>query len=375
MSSNLFTPLPIRGITLPNRIAVSPMCEYSSPDGFATDWHLVHLGSRAVGGAGLVIVEATAVEPVGRITSADLGIWKDEHIGALQRITAFIKSQGAVPGIQLAHAGRKASTQVPWEGGKVIRPGEPDGWQVVAPSPIPFRDGDPIPHELTIAEIKALIVAFAAATQRALTAGFEVIEIHGAHGYLINEFLSPLSNRRQDEYGGSFENRMRFLREVIGAVREKMPPELPLFLRISASDWAEGGWDIEDSVALARVVRSLGVDLIDASSGGNALHAKIPVAPGYQIPFAERIRRETGMLTGGVGLITDSMQAEEIIASGQADLVLLARELLRDPYFPMHAAQILGVPVSAPNQYLRAFHGSVPRTAAVPVPALLSLTR
>jgi 2,4-dienoyl-CoA reductase-like NADH-dependent reductase (Old Yellow Enzyme family) len=348
------------------------MCEYSSPDGFATDWHLVHLGSRAVGGAGLVIVEATAVEPDGRITFGDLGIWKDEHIAELQRITAFIKSQGAVPGIQLAHAGRKASTQLPWEGGKVIPPGEPNGWLPVAPSPIPFRDGDSIPQELTVAEIRGLVAAFAAATRRALAAGFEVIEIHGAHGYLINEFLSPLSNYRTDEYGGSFANRVRFLLEVVGAVRGEMPEELPLFLRISATEWAEGGWTIEDSVELAGVVVSLGVDLIDVSSGGNAIHAKIPVGPGYQVPLAEEIRREAGILTGAVGLITDAQQAEAIVESGQADIVLLARELLRDPYFPMHAAQELGVPVSAPNQYLRAFPGSVSR-AATEAPVLAAI--
>lgn len=338
------------------------MCEYSSPDGFATDWHMVHLGSRAVGGAGLVMVEATAIEPDGRITFGDLGIWKDEHIAAMQRITAFIKSQGSVPGIQLAHAGRKASTQLPWEGGKVIAPGERNGWQPVAPSPIPFREGDPIPHPLTISGIQGLTAAFAAATRRALASGFEVIEIHGAHGYLINEFLSPLSNHRRDEYGGSFDNRIRFLIEVIAAVRGEMPAHLPLFLRISATDWAEGGWTIEDSVALAKVVKPLGVDLIDTSSGGNAAHAKIPVGPGFQAPLAEQIRRETGILTGAVGLITEAHQAEAILAGGQADIVLLARELLRDPYFPMHAAEVLGVPVRSPNQYLRAFAGSVART-------------
>jgi len=373
MPSTLFTPLPIRGITLPNRIAVSPMCEYSSPDGFATDWHLVHLGSRAVGGAGLVIVEATAVEPHGRITCGDLGIWKDAHIVNLSRITEFIKSQGAVPGIQLAHAGRKASAQLPWDGGAAIRPTEPNGWQVVAPSPIAFREGDPIPHELTTAEINTLIEAFGAATRRALAAGFEVIEIHGAHGYLINEFLSPLSNFRQDEYGGPFENRVRFLREVIHAVRHEMPRHAPLFLRISATDWADGGWTVDDSVDLARIVQTLGVDLIDASSGGSALHAKIPAGPGYQAPFAERISRETGILTGAVGMITDAVQANGIIESGQADIVLLARELLRDPYFPMHSANSLGVPVQAPIQYLRAFPGSVPRAVApksLLVPAL-----
>jgi 2,4-dienoyl-CoA reductase-like NADH-dependent reductase (Old Yellow Enzyme family) len=361
MSSSLFIPLPIRGITLPNRIAVSPMCEYSSIDGFANDWHLVHLGSRAAGGAGLVIVEATAIEPDGRITHGDLGIWKDEQIDPLRRIAAFIKSQGSVPAIQLAHAGRKASTLLPWEGNAVIAPGKPNGWQAVAPSAIPFREGDPVPHALTIPEIKALVDSFAAAARRALAAGFEVIEIHGAHGYLINEFLSPLSNHRRDEYGGDYENRVRFLREIIHAVRHEMPRELPLFLRISATDWMEGGWTIDDSVALARIVKTLGVDLIDSSSGGNALHAKIPVGPGYQVPLADRIRNEANILTGAVGMITEPQQAEAILQNGQADLVLLARELLRDPYFPMRAAQALGAPIHAPKQYLRAWPGSLPR--------------
>jgi len=361
MGSSLFTPLTIRGITFPNRIAVSPMCEYASDDGFANEWHLVHLGSRAVGGAGLVIVEATAVEAEGRITFGDLGIWKEEHIPALLRITNFIKSQGAVPGIQLAQAGRKASAELPWDGGAAIRPNAPNGWQVVAPSPIPFREGDPIPHEVTESEIESVVASFAAAARRALAAGFEVFEIHGAHGYLIHEFLSPLSNHRQDEYGGSFENRIRFLREVISAVRREMPWNLPLFLRISATDWVEGGWNVEDSVELSRIAKTLGVDLIDVSSGGNAAHAKVPVGPAYQTPFAERIRREASVLTGAVGMITEAQQANGIIESGQADLVLLARELLRDPYFPMRPAQTLEVPVSAPNQYLRAWPGSVSR--------------
>jgi 2,4-dienoyl-CoA reductase-like NADH-dependent reductase (Old Yellow Enzyme family) len=351
---NLFTPLTIREVTLPNRIAVSPMCEYSSEDGFATDWHLVHLGGRAVGGAGLVIAEASAVEPRGRITYADLGIYKDEHIPMLRRITAFIKSQGAVPGIQLAHAGRKASTQVPWDGGAVIALGEPNGWQVVAPSPIPFREGDPIPHELSVAEIQGIVQDFASAAHRAITAGFEVIEIHGAHGYLINEFLSPLSNHRTDAY----KDGSRFLQEVIAAVRTEIGPGIPLFLRISATDWVEGGWTIEDSVELARRVD---VDLIDASSGGIASRAKIPVGPGYQVPFAEQIRRETGKLTGAVGLITEAQQADEIIRSGKADIVLLAREMLRNPYFAMRAAHNLGAKAEAPKQYLRAFDGSTRR--------------
>ncbi len=360
-TSTLFTPLKIRDVTLPNRIAVSPMCEYSSDDGFANDWHLVHLGSRAVGGAGLVIAEATAVAADGRITFGDLGIWKDDHVSFLKRITTFIKSQGAVPGIQLAHAGRKASSQLPWDGGNAIATGQPNGWQAVAPSPIPFREADPAPRELSETEIHGLVDAFATATSRALTAGFEVVEIHGAHGYLINEFLSPLSNHRTDQYGGSFDNRMRFLLEIVTAVRAKLGPARPLFLRISATEYVEGGWTLDDSVELARRVQPLGVDLIDASSGGNALKAKIPVAPGYQVPFAERIRRETGLLTGAVGLITEARQAEEIVASGQADVVLLAREMLRDPYFAIHAAHALGAKIEAPKQYVRAFAGAVIR--------------
>jgi 2,4-dienoyl-CoA reductase-like NADH-dependent reductase (Old Yellow Enzyme family) len=359
--ATLFAPLAIREITLPNRIAVSPMCEYSSEDGFANDWHLVHLGSRAVGGAGLVMTEATAVEADGRITAPDLGIWKTGHIEPLRRITSFIKSQGSVPGIQLAHAGRKASTRAPWDGGAAVPPGQPNGWQVVAPSAVPFREGDPVPRELTPAGIQRLVEAFAAAARRALAAGFEVIEIHGAHGYLINQFLSPLSNFRADEYGGSFENRVRMALEIVKAVRQELGPGVPLFLRISATDWTEGGWTIDDSVELARRVKALGVDLIDASSGGNVLGATIPLGPGYQVAFAERIRREAGLLTGAVGLIATAEQAESILQSGQADLVLLAREFLRDPYFPVHAAQNLGVPVSLPKQYLRAIPDSVRR--------------
>lgn len=361
MSLNLFSSFFLRGLSLPNRVAVSPMCEYSCQDGFASDWHLVHLGSRAVGGAGLVIAEATAVESRGRITSGCLGIWKDEHIGMLSRITAFIKAQGSVPAIQLAHAGRKASTLLPWEGTAAIPPGEPNGWLVVAPSPIPFRPEDPVPHELSIAEIKDLAAAFGAATRRALEAGFEVIEIHGAHGYLIHEFLSPISNCREDEYGGSFENRLRFLREVIHAVRHEMPRQMPLFLRISATDWVDGGWTVEDSVSLARIVQPLGVDLIDVSSGGNVPNAQIPVGPGFQVPFAARIRREAGIATGAVGMITEAIQANAIIESGQADIVLMARELLRDPYFPLRAAQTLDAPLHVPKQYLRAWTGSIPR--------------
>ena len=358
----LFTPLTIRGITLPNRLAVSPMCEYSCVDGFANDWHFVHLGSRAVGGAGLVIAEATAVVPEGRITYGDLGIWRDEHIAPLRRITNFITAQGSVPGIQLAHAGRKASCELPWDGGKAIKPGATNGWQVVAPSPEPFLADDPTPHELTVDEIHQITAAFVAATRRALDAGFEVIEIHGAHGYLINEFLSPLANHRTDEYGGSFENRTRFALETITAVRDEMGPDLPLFLRISASDWVAGGWTIEDSVELSRRAAKAGVDLIDCSSGGVAPGAKIQVGPGYQVPFARQIRAEAGVATGAVGMIAEAQQANAILQNGDADLVLLARELLRDPYFPMHAAQQLGVQVKAPAQYLRAFHGSVRRS-------------
>ena len=357
----LFAPLTIRELTLANRIAVSPMCEYSSEDGFANDWHLVHLGSRAVGGAGLVMTEATAVEADGRITWADLGIWKTEHIEALKRITSFIKSQGSTPGIQLAHAGRKASTEVPWDGGAFIAQDQSHGWQIVGPSAVPFLEGNPAPRELTTADILRVVEAFAAAAHRALTAGFEVIEIHGAHGYLIHEFLSPLSNFRTDEYGGSFDNRIRIALEVAKAVRQEMGPNLPLFLRISATDWTEGGWTIDDSVELARRVKAHGVDLIDVSSGGNVAAARIPVEPGYQVGFAERIRKEAGLLTGAVGMITSSEQAESIIQSGQADVVLLAREFLRDPYFPLHAAQNLGVPVTLPKQYLRAVPNSIRR--------------
>jgi len=351
---HLFSPLRIRGVALRNRIVVSPMCQYSCDNGFANDWHLVHLGSRAAGGAALVIAEATAVEPYGRISPGDLGIWKDEHIAPLARIAAFIRGQGAAAGIQLAHAGRKASIKVPWEGGAFI-PESQGGWHTVAPSPIPFRDSDAPPLELSKPQICAIVQAFAAAARRALTAGFEVIEIHGAHGYLINEFLSALANHRGDEYGGSFENRTRFLREVVQAVRGAWRDSLPLFVRISASDWVDGGWTIADSVSLASMLQPLGVDLIDCSSGGLVPYAKIEPAPGFQVPFAERIRRETGILTGAVGMITDPKQADCIIRDGRADLVLLAREFLRNPYFPLHAAKALGVENAPPVQYKRAF--------------------
>ena len=330
------------------------MCQYSSVDGFATDWHLVHLGSRAIGGAALVMMEATAVEARGRISPADQGIWKDEHVAMLSRIAGFLREHGAVAGVQLAHAGRKASTKPPWQGGGQIAASE-GGWQTVAPSAIPFRPQDAAPAELSKGEIASLIDSFRAAAQRALAAGFQVVEIHGAHGYLIHQFLSPLSNRRTDEYGGPLANRMRFALQVTEAVRGAWPRDLPLFLRVSASDWVEGGWDVADSVELARCARGIGVDLIDCSSGGSSLEQKIPLAPGYQVPFAERIRREAEIPTGAVGLITSAKQADEIVSTGKADMVLLAREFLRDPYFPLHAARELGVEPKPPIQYGRAF--------------------
>ncbi len=350
----LFSPLTLRGITLPNRIVVSPMCQYSAEDGFANDWHLVHLGSRAVGGAGTVIVEATAVEARGRISPGDLGIWTDAHIEFLQRISRFLKQNGAVPAIQLAHAGRKASTSAPWLGGRPV-PETEGGWQPVAPSPVPFNHDSPVPRELTVAEIKQTVDNFAAAAIRSLHAGFEIIELHGAHGYLMHEFLSPLTNQRTDEYGGSFENRTRFVREVIEAVRRVWPERLPLFLRISASDWADGGWTVDDSVQLTKEVAPLGVDLVDCSSGGAVSYAKVKTGPGYQVPFAEQVRRETGVPTGAVGMITDPAQAETILDRQQADLVIVARELLREPYWALKAADTLGGEARVPVQYQRAF--------------------
>jgi 2,4-dienoyl-CoA reductase-like NADH-dependent reductase (Old Yellow Enzyme family) len=352
---HLFSTLRIRDVVFRNRIAVSPMCQYSSDDGFASDWHLVHLGSRAVGGAGLVMVEASAVEARGRISPGDLGIWKDEHIGPLGRIAAFLRAQGAVAGIQLAHAGRKASTHVPWEKGGTFIPESEGGWRTVAPSPVPFRDTDTRPLELSKGEIRSIVEAFTAAAHRALTAGFEVIEIHAAHGYLINEFLSPLSNDRRDEYGGPFENRIRLVLEITESIRSVWPDSLPLFIRISAIDWVDGGWTIDDSVNLARLLKPLGVDLIDCSSGGLSPHARIELGPGYQVPFSERIRRETGFMTGAVGMITEPQQADRIIREGRADMVLLARQFLRDPYFALHAAQGLGTEIVPPVQYKRAF--------------------
>lgn len=351
----LFEPISIRGITLKNRIVVSPMCEYSSHDGFANDWHLVHLGSRAVGGAALVIAEATAVSPEGRITPDDLGIWKDEHIDFLQLITSFIEKQNAVPGIQLAHAGRKASHHRPWDGGKTLQSNE-GAWQTSAPSAIPFKHDEPAPTAMTKEQIQQLINDFRSAAVRATKAGFKLIEIHAAHGYLLNEFMCASSNQRDDEYGDSFENRIRIVLEVIDAIREVWSKELPLFVRISCVEWIEGGWTLEDSIKFVNAIQDKDVDLIDCSSGGNSHAQKIPGAPLYQVPFAEAIKKQTGMKTGAVGLITTAQQAEGILQSQQADLIVLARQLLRDPYFPLHAAKELGVDIPWPDQYLRAKH-------------------
>jgi 2,4-dienoyl-CoA reductase-like NADH-dependent reductase (Old Yellow Enzyme family) len=359
--AGLFDPLAIREVKFTNRVFVSPMCQYSSHDGYANDWHFVHLGSRAVGGAGLVLTEATAVLPEGRISPQDLGIWADEHIEMLSRIVRFIHEQGSVAGMQLAHAGRKASTHRPWEAPGAISESE-GGWKVVAPSVIPFSDTYPMPQALTLDGIQEVIAAFAAAARRACQAGFRVVEIHAAHGYLIHEFLSPLSNRREDDYGGSFENRTRLCREVVAGVRSSWPKELPLFLRISATDWVDGAWDVDDSVKLARQLKPIGVDLIDCSSGGNVPHTEIPVGPGYQVAFAERIRSEAEIMTGAVGMITSPVQAEHIIRTEQADAVIMAREFLRDPYWALRAAGELDQPIAWPVQYLRAApKGAQPR--------------
>ena len=351
--THLFQPLTQRGVTLKNRIVISPMCQYSSQDGFSTDWHLVHLGSRAVGGAGLILLEAAAVTPEGRITPDDLGIWQDEHVDGLRRITDFMRGQGCVAGIQLAHAGRKASHSSPWKGGAALTAAN-GGWTTVAPSAQPFTPDEPTPQALDQAGITQVIEDFRQATRRAVAAGFEVIELHAAHGYLLHEFMSPLSNARTDEYGGSFENRVRLLLEVTAVTRAELPDNLPLWVRISATDWTEGGWTAEDSVRLAALLKEQGVDLLDCSTGGNVAKADIPVGPGYQVRFAEQVRRETGLATGAVGIITEAQQAEEILAAGRADVVLLARESLRDAYFPLHAAQELGVDLEWPNQYARA---------------------
>lgn len=349
----LFTPLKLREVEFRNRIFVSPMCQYSSADGKPTDWHLVHLGARAVGGAGLVIAEATAVSPEGRISPCDLGIWSDAHGQALERVVGFIHSQGAAAGVQIAHAGRKASTAPPWDGGGLVGP-EQGGWEPVGPSPVAFAPGFATPRELTAGDLEGIVEAFGAAARRARDAGFDCVEIHAAHGYLLHQFLSPLSNLRTDRFGGSFENRLAFPLAVVARVREVWPASRPLFVRISATDWVEGGWSLDDSVALARRLKTAGVDLVDCSSGGSAPHAKIPVGPGYQAPLAAAIRKEVGVATGAVGMVTSPEQAEQILATGQADAVLMARELLRNPYWPLMAARKLGATVSWPRQYLRA---------------------
>jgi len=353
MSSQLFSSLQIKSITFQNRITISPMCQYSAEDGFANDWHLVHLGSRATGGSGLIIQEATAVSPEGRISPSDLGLWSDDHIQKLQSITKFIISQGSVPGIQLAHAGRKASVSSPWYGNKKLAQNQ-GGWETVAPSAISYHDNEPAPTELDTVGIQKVISDFKSATRRAKQAGYQVLEIHAAHGYLLHEFLSPLTNTRTDEYGGSFENRIRLLLDVLQAAQSEWSKELPLFVRISASDWADGGWDIEESVQLSKILKEKGVDLIDVSSGGLVVHQQIPLGPNYQVHFAEKIKKETGILTGAVGLITTSQQAEDIVTSGKADLVLFARQSLRNPNLGLHFAKELGADIIWPKQYDRA---------------------
>ena len=352
--TNLFDPLTIGSITIRNRIGVSPMCQYCYEDGFSNDWQLVHLGARAAGGAGLIITEATAVEARGRITPHDAGIWKDDHIPLLRKVTRFIKEQGAVPGIQIAHAGRKANTHRPWDGSSPITMDDPQFWQVVGASPIAFADGYQTPQELTTEEIHAIAIAFRHGAERALQAGFEFLEIHAAHGYLLHSFLSPLSNHRSDQYGGSFANRTRLLLEVIGEIRKVWQDNLPLAVRISATDWVENGWTITESVELARLFIQAGVDVVDCSSGGNLPKAPVPVGPGYQVPFSETIR-STGVMTAAVGLITAPAQADQIIRNQQADIVLLGREMLRNPSWALHAAHALRQAPPVPPQYLRGF--------------------
>jgi 2,4-dienoyl-CoA reductase-like NADH-dependent reductase (Old Yellow Enzyme family) len=361
---HLFSELQLRGVELPNRIGVSPMCEYSCVDGYANDWHFTHLASRAVGGAGLVFTEAAAVSPEGRISPEDLGVWSEKHFEPLERIARFVGAQGAIPGIQLAHAGRKGGVYRPWSGQGAVAEAL-GGWRPVGPSAVAFAENFWTPTELNVAGIEELQSAFATAAKRAWTAGFRLIELHAAHGYLLHEFLSPLSNLRKDAYGGGFDNRTRMLRETVAAVRDGLPDRCPLLVRISATDWTEGGWDLEQSIALARELRTLGVDAIDCSSGGNVEKASIPVGPGYQVPFARRVRREAEIATAAVGMITDPAQADQIIRNGEADLVLLAREMLRDPYWPLHAAEALEQSISWPVQYLRAGpRDAKPRTPA-----------
>lgn len=353
MSSKLFSPLSIKIITLKNRIAISPMCQYSAIDGFANDWHLVHLGSRAIGGAGLIIQEATSVSPEGRISPEDLGLWRDEQIEKLQQINSFIVSQNSVPGIQLAHAGRKASAASPWNGGRRVAIDQ-GGWNTVAPSAVAYHENEEVPLALDKTGIQKVITDFKSATKRAVEAGFQVMEIHAAHGYLMHQFLSPLSNFRTDEYGGSFENRIRLTLEVLEAVQSEWPENLPLLVRISASDWAEGGWNLEESIQLSKILKEKGVDLIDVSSGGAVSHQQIPLGPNYQVAFAESIKKEAGIPTGAVGLITEAAQAEEIIASGKADLILFARESLRNPNLGLTFAHELEAEIAWPKQYERA---------------------
>jgi 2,4-dienoyl-CoA reductase-like NADH-dependent reductase (Old Yellow Enzyme family) len=363
MSHPLFSSFQLRSVVFPNRIGVSPMCEYSSEDGFANDWHLVHLGARAQGGAGLVMTEASAVTPEGRISINDLGIWKDEHIEKLAQIAQFIHAQGARCGVQLAHAGRKGSMTAPFGGERLLGP-EEGRWEPLGPSPLAFSPTYAVPKELDEAGIAGVVSAFADAAKRADKAGFDCVEIHAAHGYLLHEFLSPLANQRTDQYGGSFDNRIRLVLEVVDAVRAAWPDRLPLFVRISATDWAEGGWTADESVELARRLREHGVDLVDVSSGGQVPNAKIPVGPGFQVRFAARIRKEAGIPTAAVGMITEPQQAADIVANGEADIVLLARQMLRDPYWPLHAAAALGEMASWPVQYLRAApHGSTVRAS------------
>ncbi|AEV15362.1 MAG: NADH:flavin oxidoreductase/NADH oxidase [Thermus sp.] len=348
--SLLFSPLTLRGLRLKNRLAMSPMCQYSATaEGQVTDWHLLHYPTRALGGVGLVLVEATAVLPEGRISPLDLGIWSEDHLPGLKELARRIREAGAVPGIQLAHAGRKAGTTPPWEGGK------PLGWRVVGPSPLPFAEGYPVPEALDEAGMERVLEAFVQGARRALRAGFQVVELHMAHGYLLSSFLSPLSNGRTDAYGGSLENRMRFPLRVAQAVREALPPELPLLVRVSATDWAEGGWGLPDTLAFAERLKALGVDLLDCSSGGVVPGVRVPAAPGFQVPFADAVRKRVGLATGAVGLITEAFQAETLLQAGSADLVLLGRVLLRDPYFPLRAAKALGVPAEVPPQYQRGF--------------------